>query len=70
MHYYVEKQVFSWVAKKCKFVALLRRKAGFLMTRQNSYILCIILLCFMYINVEKQVFSWHSKKVQIWCIIT
>ena len=54
MHYYVEKQDFSWRAKKCKFVALLCGKAGFLITRQK-------LLWFMYIYVEKQVFSWHSK---------
>ena len=83
LHYYVEKQVFSWHVKKvqiccittfrsslshdapkrCKFIALLRRKAGFLMTRQN-------LLYLMHNYVEKQVFSWHAKKVQISCIIT
>ena len=33
MHYYVEKQIFSWLAKKCKFVALFRFEAGFLMTQ-------------------------------------
>ena len=48
--------------KKCKFVALLRGKAGFLITRQK-------LLYFMYYYVEKQVFSWHAKKVQICCTI-
>ena len=62
MYYYVEKQVL-WRAKKCKFVALLRGKAGFLITRQK-------LLYFMYYYVEKQVFSWHAKKVHICCIIT
>ena len=35
MHYYVEKQVFSWHAKKCKFVAFLRGKASFLITSQK-----------------------------------
>ena len=76
MHNYVEKQGFSWHAKKvqiccinkfrsrfshdvpkrCKFVALLRRKAGFFMMRQN-------LLYFMHYYVEKQVFSWHAKNL-------
>ena len=31
--YYVEKQVFSWHAKKVQIVALLRVKAGFLLTQ-------------------------------------
>ena len=83
MHYYVEKQVFSWFAKKVQicclitfrsrfshdapktliFDALLRGKAGFLVTRQK-------LLHLMHCYVEKQVFSWCAKKVQICCIIT
>ena len=50
-------------SKRCKFVALLRRKAGFLMTRQN-------LLYLMHYYVERQVFSKRIKKVQICCIIT
>ena len=33
MHYYKEKQVFSWRTKKFKFGTLLREKAGFLMTQ-------------------------------------
>ena len=33
MHYYKEKQVFSWRTKKFKLGALLREKAGFLMTQ-------------------------------------
>ena len=49
--------------KRYKLVALLRGKAGFLMTRQE-------LLYLMHYNVEKQFFSWHAKKVQIGCIIT
>ena len=32
MHNYMEKHIFSWRAKNLKFVALLRGKAGFLMT--------------------------------------
>ena len=55
MHYYVEKQVFSWHAKTCTFVALLRFEAGFLMTRQK-------LLYLMHYYVEKQVFLWGAKK--------
>ena len=36
MLHYVEKQVFSWRAKTLKCGALLRGKAGFLVTCQNS----------------------------------
>ena len=36
IHYYTEKQVFSWRAKRCKFVALLSGKAGVLMTRPKT----------------------------------
>ena len=36
LHYYVEKQVFSWRAKTLKVDALLRGKTGFLVTCQNS----------------------------------
>ena len=104
MHYYVSKQVFSWRAKnsyiwcivtwknrfshdapkRCKFVALLRGKAGFLMTWPKTK--CIqdallrfkagflmtrqILLYLMHYYMEKQVFSWRAKKVQICCLIT
>ena len=35
MHYYVKKQVSHYEPKKCKFAALLRGKAGFLITRQT-----------------------------------
>ena len=50
MHYYVEKQVFSKHAKTLKFDALLRGKAGFLVTRQKGAKL-------LHYYVEKQVFS-------------
>ena len=99
MHYYVEKQIFSWPAKKVQicciitfrsrfshdatvnkvyiwciitfrnrcphdapktliFDALLRGKAGFLMTRQKGVNL-------MHYYVEKQVFSWSAKNSNI-----
>ena len=45
------------------FDALIRGKAGFLMTRQKGSHL-------LHYYVEKQVFSWCVKKVLIWCIIT
>ena len=54
MHYYVEKQVFSWRAKTLKFDALLRGKAGFLVMRQKGANL-------LHYYVEKQVFSWCTK---------
>ena len=83
LHYYVEKQVFSWHAKKEQicciimfrsrisheapktliFDALLRGKAGFLMTRQKG-------TNWLHYYVEKQVFSWRAKNSYIWCIIT
>ena len=59
MQYNVEKHVFSWRAKKCKLVALLRGKAGFLMTRQK-------LLYLMHYYVEKQVFSWRNQKQSVY----
>ena len=80
MHCYVEKQVFSWCAKKvqicciitwksrfsharpktkCIQDALLRFKAGFLMTRQT-------LLYLMHFYVEKQVFSWHNRELSVY----
>ena len=49
--------------KKCKFVALLRFEAGFLMMRQK-------LLYLMQYYVEKQVFLWRAKNSYIWCIVT
>ena len=83
LHYYLEKQVFSWRAKivyilciiswksrfshdtpkRCKFVAFLSGKAGFLMTRQKGANL-------LHYFVEKQVFSWRAKISYILCIIT
>ena len=63
LHYYLEKQVFSWRAKTLIFYALFRGKAGFLMTRQKGANL-------LHYYVPKQFFSWRSKKVQICCIIT
>ena len=103
IHYYLEKQFFSWRAKnsyiwcintwksrfsrdapkyayiwcintwksrfshdapkRFSFVALLRGKAGFLMTRQKGAHL-------MQYYVEKQFFSWRTKKSYIWCINT
>ena len=87
LHYYVLKQVFSWrnqevqykvyiwclitfrsrfsngPPKKLVFDALLRGKAGFLMTRQKGANL-------LHYYVLKQVYSWRAKKVQICCIIT
>ena len=35
LHYYEEKQVFSWRAKKVQICCILSGKAGFLVTRQN-----------------------------------
>ena len=103
MHYYVEKQFFSWRTKKSYiwcintwksrfyhdtpktliFDALIRGKAGFLMTPPKTKctfdaILHFVagflvtrqkLLYLMHYYVEKQVFSWCAKKVQICCII-
>ena len=63
MHYYVEKQVFSWCAKNCIFDALLRGKAGFLMMHQKGANL-------LHYYVEKQAFSWCAKNSYIWCIYT
>ena len=42
LHYYVLKQVFSLRAKTLIFDALLRGKAGFLMTHKKVHIWCII----------------------------
>ena len=63
LHYYLEKQVFSWRAKTLIFYALFRGKAGFLMTRQKGANL-------LHYYVSKQFFSWSAEKVQICCIIT
>ena len=68
MHHYVEKQVFSWRAKisflmTLIFFALLRGKAGFLMTRQKGANL-------LHFYVSKHDFSWSTKNSYIWCIIT
>ena len=76
MHYCLGKQVFSWRAKKCKFVALLRVKAGFLMMQPKTKCIFDALLRFvagflvtrqkrlnfMYYYVEKQVCLWRAKK--------
>ena len=103
MHYYEEKQVFLWRAKKvqicciitwksrfshdalkrCKFVALQRVKAEFLMTQPWTkcifdalrFVAGVLItrqkhLYLIHYHVEKQVFSWCAKKVQIYCIIT
>ena len=50
--------------KRCKFVALLRGKAGFLMRnrKQSVYL--------KHYYVSKQVFSWRAKNSYIWCIFT
>ena len=83
LHYYVEKQVFPWRAKTLIYDALIRGKAGFLMTRPKTKCTFDALLRFvagflmtrqkllylMHYNMEKQVFSWRAKKVQICCII-
>ena len=63
-HYYVDKQVFSWRAKKVQICCIITWKAGFLMTRQNSYIWCI--------NTWKSRFSHEAtkNKVYVWCITT
>ena len=49
--------------KRCKFVAFLSGKAGFLRTRQKGANL-------LHYYVEKQVFSWRAKISYILCIIT
>ena len=70
--------------KRCKFVALLRGKAGFLMTQPKTKCTFDALLRFvagflmtrqkllflMLYYTEKQVFSCRAKKVQICYIIT
>ena len=78
MHCYVEKQVFSWCDKKVQFFALLRGKAGFLMTWPKTKCIQDALLRFkagflmtrqkllylMHFYVEKQVFlmTWPKTK--------
>ena len=66
MSYYVKKQVSSWCGKnvshdatqnKFIFDALLRFKAGFLVTHQKR-------LYLMHFYKEKPVFSWRTKKCQ------
>ena len=84
IHYYTGKQVFSWRDKSCKFVALLRGKAGFLITQPKAKCTFDALLRFVagflmkhqkvlyliHYYVEKQGFSWRTKNVQIYWIIT
>ena len=49
LHYYMESRFSRDAPKRCKFVALLRGKAGFLMTRQKGANL-------LHYYLEKQVF--------------
>ena len=63
MHFLWKSRFSHDAPKRCKFIALLRRKAGFLMTRQN-------LLYFMHYYMEKQIFPWRAKNSYIWCVKT
>ena len=55
---------------KCAFDAL-RFVAGFLMMRQNSNIICIIICSFVALLCEKAGFLMTRQKLSnIWCIIT
>ena len=64
MQYYVEKQVFSWRAKKVQICCIITRKSRFSHdARKNLYL--------MHLYVERR-FSYDAteNKVYIWCIIT
>ena len=83
LHYYVEKQVFSWRAKISYILCIITLKSRF---SHDTPKRCksVALLCFeagflitrqkllylMHYYLEKQVFSWRAKKVQICCFIT
>ena len=64
LHYYVEKQAFSWHAKKGAICCIITWKQVFSWRAKNSYIWCI--------NTWKTGFLMTptENKVCIWCIIT
>ena len=60
MHYYVEKQVFSWRAKKvqiCCIINVLKQVFSWRNRKQSLYL--------MHYYVSKQVFSWRAKNTYI-----
>ena len=61
LHYYVERQVSSWRAKKVQICCIFKWKST---VSRDAPKRCK----FVAFYVEKQVFSWRSKKVQICCI--
>ena len=61
LHYYVERQVSSWRAKKVQICCIFKWKST---VSRDAPKRCK----FVAFYVEKQVFSWRAKKVQICCI--
>ena len=83
MHYYVEKQVFSWRAKKVQICCIIMWKSMFSHDAPKTFIFDAFILGkpgflmtrqkgshLLHYYVEKQVFSWRAKKSYIWCIYT
>ena len=81
LHYYVERQVSSWRAKKVQICCIFKWKSTVSRDAPKKVQICCILrgkagflvvrqkgANLLYLKVEKQVFSWRAKKVQICCI--
>ena len=78
LHYYVEKEVFSWRAEKVQICCIFKWKSRFSREAPKRYKFVVFLSgkagflvtrqkvqIWCIFLVEKQVFSWHAKKVQI-----